>query len=54
MTEPELDQLALDLSTAWQSYSAAFGEPPHGTQKQLRAMLCFVPKTAPTNQDSPA
>lgn len=53
MTEPELDQLALDLSTAWQRYSAAFGEPPHGTQRQLRAMLSFLPKTAPANQASP-
>jgi hypothetical protein len=30
--------------TGWRKYTEAFGEPPHGTLQQLRAMLCFLPK----------
>lgn len=39
-----LDELAQRLQTAWAKYRAAFGEPPHGTLQQLRAMLEFMPK----------
>lgn len=46
MTEAELDKFSHDLSSAWQRYAEVFGEAPHGTPKQLRAMLCFLPKPA--------
>jgi hypothetical protein len=31
------------LAAAWSKYTRCFGEPPHGTVKQLGAMLCFMP-----------
>lgn len=40
----DLDKLANDLHAAWKKYRAAFGEDPHGTLRQLRAMLEFLPK----------
>lgn len=42
-----LNQLAQDLGTAWAKYMDIFGEPPHGTSKQIRAMLEFLPKSMP-------
>jgi hypothetical protein len=38
------DKLAADLHCAWARYRAAFGEDPHGTERQLRALLEFTPK----------
>jgi hypothetical protein len=38
------DKLAADLHCAWARYRAAFGEDPHGTERQLRALLEFMPK----------
>lgn len=32
------------LAAAWRKYVAAFGEPPHGTLSQLKALLEFMPK----------
>ncbi len=32
-------RLAAALSKAWSRYNWLFGEPPHGTEKQLAAML---------------
>lgn len=45
--EPEtlqqcIDIIAAELHTAWQKYEANFGEPPHGTLHQLKALLCFT------------
>ena len=31
------------LATAWERYTAFFGTPPHGTHKQLAAMLELIP-----------
>lgn len=39
------DRLAVALHTAWHSYIALFGEPPRGTEKQIRALVEFVPET---------
>lgn len=32
------------IARAWQRYVYAFGESPHGTQKQCRALAVFVLK----------
>ena len=48
MTDIQKNQLAADLVLAWAKYAAALGEPPHGTIKQLRAMLEFIPRPAKT------
>jgi hypothetical protein len=40
-------QRAEDLSVAWRTYFTFFGEEPHGTVKQMRAMLEFLPKKPP-------
>lgn len=37
----ELD--AETLQKAWIRYVEAFGEPPHGTLPQLRALLSLIP-----------
>lgn len=29
------------LARAWSKYTAVFGEPPHGTEKQLAALFEF-------------
>lgn len=34
------------LVAAWSRYVALFGEPPHGTEEQIRALLRLVPSTA--------
>ena len=31
------------LANAWERYTAFFGTPPHGTVKQLAAMLELIP-----------
>lgn len=36
-------KLALSLQTAWASYEVFFGQPPHGTLKQIRALLELMP-----------
>lgn len=33
------------LVAAWSRYVALFGEPPHGTEEQIRALLRLVPST---------
>ena len=35
---------AQDLANAWTRYVELFGEPPHGTLKQIAALLKFVRK----------
>lgn len=44
--DPELEKdiLSAKLHQAWSAYVKGFGEPPHGTMKQLRALLEFMPK----------
>lgn len=37
-------RLAESLNSAWRKYSELFGEPPHGTIKQLTAMLTLSPQ----------
>jgi hypothetical protein len=37
------DELAGRLCQAWAKYVQFFTEPPHGTFKQIRAMLEFMP-----------
>lgn len=32
------------LAKAWRIYAAFFGEPPHGTEKQLAALLELIPR----------
>lgn len=44
MTDEEKDALAVDLHQAWKLYVKWFEEAPHGTERQLRAMLEFMPK----------
>jgi hypothetical protein len=44
MTEQDKDALAQGLHAAWGKYVELFGEDPHGTYRQLRAMLEFLPK----------
>jgi len=36
------EEIVDDLHQAWGKYTHNFGEPPHGTTKQLSAMLCFA------------
>ena len=36
--------LARDLTQAWQRYVELFGEPPHGTAKQMAALVELLPK----------
>lgn len=36
-------ELWREIQAAWKAYCLAFGEPPHGTEKQLRAMCCLSP-----------
>jgi hypothetical protein len=43
LTKVDKDTLAKALVVAWSKYTHAFGQPPHGTYKQLRAMLEFCP-----------
>ena len=50
MTKPTDEQiedgnklvLALALEDAWRKYTEFFGVPPHGTLKQIRAMLELI------------
>lgn len=35
-----------DLAHAWQRYTDFFGEVPHGTEKQMNAMLELLPKSS--------
>ena len=37
------DRLSLALKVAWQSYIHLFGEPPHGTLPQMKALVAFIP-----------
>jgi hypothetical protein len=44
VTDEEKDKLAAALVIAWRKYFGSFGDQPHGTYRQLRAMLEFMPK----------
>ena len=44
MKDEGLIRLAETLHECWVKYSETFGDVPHGTTKQLGAMLCFSPK----------
>jgi hypothetical protein len=50
-TEASNDDLAQGLFTAWSKYVQLFGEQPHGTLKQLRAMLEFIPAAQPQHEN---
>lgn len=39
MTERLKSELVTTLYDAWQKYAEVFGEPPHGTLKQLNALV---------------
>ncbi len=42
VTDTQKAQLAIALHEAWKSYTKLLGEPPHGTLKQLSALVEFV------------
>jgi hypothetical protein len=44
MEESHDERLAEKLHAAWQKYLWLFGEPPHGTLKQLKAVVALIPK----------
>jgi hypothetical protein len=44
MTDDGLIRLAEALNRAWSKYSEIFGTAPHGTVKQLAAMLELCPE----------
>jgi hypothetical protein len=37
------DRLAMALQAAWAGYVELFGEQPHGTLPQMKALVAFVP-----------
>lgn len=37
------DRMAAALHTAWHSYVGLFGEQPHGTLPQMKALVAFIP-----------
>lgn len=37
------ERLAVALQTAWASYVGLFGEQPHGTLSQMKALVAFIP-----------
>jgi hypothetical protein len=37
------ERLAVALQTAWASYVGLFGEQPHGTLPQMKALVAFIP-----------
>lgn len=39
------DRLAEALKTAWASYVGLFGEQPHGTLPQMKALVAFIPES---------
>ena len=50
MMDTAKDELASDIRHAWRRYTDLFGEPPHGTLPQIKALVALMPtKTA----DSP-
>jgi len=40
----EMELLARELVTAWRRYRKLFGEDPHGTEQQMKALLALTPK----------
>ena len=42
LTDAQKLDLANILQCAWKRYSEGFGEAPHGTQKQMRALVEFM------------
>lgn len=49
-SEPKL-VTAAELREGWRKYIWLFGEPPHGTQRQLAAMLVMSPAHEPEPTD---
>jgi hypothetical protein len=45
MSDP-IATLANDLAAAWIRYRSLFGDVPHGTQKQMAALLELMPSKA--------
>jgi hypothetical protein len=41
-----IEGLGDGLAEAWAKYAEFFGEPPHGTVAQMRALCCLLPTTA--------
>ena len=48
-----LDELADKLHHGWKRYVELFGEPPHGTLRQIRAMLELCKLDVPRWTSSP-
>jgi len=44
VSDDALLQIAESLSQAWAKYKWLYGVPPHGTKKQLAAMLELCPQ----------
>jgi hypothetical protein len=44
MTDDGILRMAEHLAEAWTKYTWLFGVPPHGTKKQLAAMLELCPQ----------
>jgi hypothetical protein len=40
----EMELLAADLVKAWRRYRELFGDDPHGTEQQMRALLALTRK----------
>jgi hypothetical protein len=38
----EMETLAVDLKFAWRRYRSLFGEDPHGTEQQMKALLALT------------
>jgi len=38
----EMEILAIDLKDAWRRYRSLFGEDPHGTEPQMKALLALT------------
>lgn len=43
LTENQKLDLAKALQIGWRKYTDLLGEPPHGTEKQLAALIELVP-----------
>lgn len=42
LKEAQKHDLAIAIRLGWVRYTELFGEPPHGTEKQIKAMLELV------------
>ena len=42
LTEYQKHDLAVALNIGWRKYSELFGEPPHGTLQQMKALVELI------------